>query len=99
MSYFILCHGCLKLSETKTWNKPHSLIGQLTEILPCNLISPHAIVHKARWMLTSDALFEFPLVHEVIVYGLFETILHGFWLKIVFNYSNFSPSCKDRHDI
>ena len=49
-------------------------------------------------MLTSDPLFEFPLVHEVIVHGLFETILHGFWLKIVFNYNGFSPSCKDRHD-
>ena len=81
------------------WNKPHYLIGQLIEILPCNLISEHANIHKGRWMLTSQPLFEFPLVHEVIVHGLFETILHGFLLKIVFNYSNFSPSCKDRHDI
>ena len=81
------------------WQKPHYLIGQLLEILPCNLISQHAIFHKAKSMLTNDPLLEFPLVHEVIVHGLFETILHGFWLKIVFNYSNFSPSCKDRHDI
>ena len=34
-------------------------------------------------MLTSDPLFEFTLVHEIIVQGLFETILRGFWLKIV----------------
>ena len=54
------------------------------------------ITSRARWMLTSDPLFEFPLAHEVIVYGLFETILHEFWLKTVFKYSNFPPSCKDR---
>ena len=70
MSYFIW-YGCLKLSETKMWKKPHYLIGQLLEILTCNLISQHAIFCKARWMLTSDHLFEFPLVHEVIVHGLF----------------------------
>ena len=81
------------------WKKLHYLIGQLLEILPCNLISQHAIFHKAKSMLTNDPLLEFPLVHEVIVHGLFETILHGFWLKIVFNYSNFSPRSKDRHDI
>ena len=34
-------------------------------------------------MLTSDPLFKFPLVHEVIVYGLFEIMLHGFWLKVL----------------
>ena len=34
-------------------------------------------------MLTSDPLFKFPLVREVIVHGLFEIILHGFWLKIL----------------
>ena len=83
MSYFILWHGCLKLSETNTWKKLHHLIGQLVEILQCNLISQHAIFHKARWMLTSDPLFKFPLVHEVIVHGLFEIILHGFSLKML----------------
>ena len=49
--------------------KPHHLIGQLLEILPHNLISQHAIFDEARWMLTSDPLFKFPLVHEVIVHG------------------------------
>ena len=95
MSYFIPWHSCLKFLETKAWKKPHYLIGQLLQISPCNLIWQHAIFHKARWMLTSDPLFEFPLLHEVIFHGLFETILHGFWSKIVFNYSNLSPSCKD----
>ena len=33
-------------------------------------------------MLASDCLFEFPLVHKVIVHGIFETILHVFWLTI-----------------
>ena len=34
-------------------------------------------------MLTKGPLFEFTLVHEIIVHGLFQTILRGFWLKIV----------------
>ena len=34
-------------------------------------------------MLTNNPLFKFPLVHEVKVHGLFEIILHGFWLKIL----------------
>ena len=81
------------------WKKPHHLIGQLYEILPCNLISQHAIFHETRLMLTSDPLFKFPLVHEVIVHGLFEIILHGFWLKILSEAitdvnRNFTPSCR-----
>ena len=57
MSYFIQCHGCLKISKTKMWKKLHYLIGQFFEILLCNLISPHALFHKARWMLVCDPLF------------------------------------------
>ena len=34
-------------------------------------------------MLTSDPFFKFLLVHEVIVHGLFEIILHRFLLKIL----------------
>ena len=34
-------------------------------------------------MLTRNNLFKFPLVDELIVYELFEIILHGFWLKIL----------------
>ena len=49
-------------------------------------------------MLTRDPLYEFPLVHEIIIHGLFETILRGFWLKIVFNNSNFSPTFKARDE-
>ena len=58
--------------------KPHYVIGQLFEILPCNLISQQAIFAKTRWTLTSVPLFKFLLVHEVIVHGLFEIILHEF---------------------
>ena len=58
--------------------KPHYLIRQLLKILPCNLIFQHAIFDEARWMLISDSLFKFPLVHKVIAHGLFEIILHGF---------------------
>ena len=64
----------------------------------CNLISRHTIFHKVRWMLTSNRLFRFPLIYELIVYRLFEVILHGFWLKIFCETAdvnhNFSPSCK-----
>ena len=67
-----------KVSETKMWKKLHYLIGQLLENLPCKLISQHAIFLKGRWMLTSNPLFEFPLVHEVICHGVFETILRRF---------------------
>ena len=99
LSYFIW-HGCLKLLETNMWKKPHHLIGQLLEILPCKLISQHAIFYKARWMLTSDPLFKFALVHEIIVHGLFEMFLHGFSLKILSETitdvnSNFTPSCRE----
>ena len=69
MSCFIIWHGCLKRLEVNMQKKPHHLIGQLLEILPHNLISQHAIFDEARWMLTSDSLFKFPLVHEVIVHG------------------------------
>ena len=97
MPYFIFCHGCLKLLETNMWKKPHHLIGQL-QILPCNLISQHAIFHEVSLMLTSDPLFSSLLVHEVIVYGLYEIILHGIWLKILNEATtdvnrNFTPSC------
>ena len=34
-------------------------------------------------MLTKGPLFEFTLIHEIIVHRLFQTILRGFWLKIV----------------
>ena len=65
------------------WKKPHYLIGELLEILPCNLISQQAIFHKARWILTGDPLFKFPLVHGVILNGKSEIILLVFWLKIL----------------
>ena len=65
------------------WKKLHYLIGQLLEILPCNLISQNAIFYKARWILTDNPLLKFPLVHEVIANGLFEKSLYGFWLKIL----------------
>ena len=58
--------------------KLHYLIGQLLEILRYNLISQHAIFYKARWMLRTNPVFEFPLVHEIIVHGLFETISMDF---------------------
>ena len=67
-----------KVSETKMWKKLHYLIGQLLENLPYKLIFQHAIFLKGRWMLTSNPLFEFPLVHEVICHGVFETILRRF---------------------
>ena len=81
------------------WKKPHYLIGHLFEVLPCNLISQHAIFYEARWMLTRDPLFKFPLVHEVIVHGLFEITLHRFWFKIlsetIANVNrNYTPSCR-----
>ena len=81
--YVLQWHGCLKLSEINMWKKSHHLIGQLLEVLPCNLISQHAILYEARWMLTSDSLFKFPLVHEVMVHGIFGIIFHGFWWKIL----------------
>ena len=59
----------------------HYLIGQPLGTLLCNLISQHVIFPKQ--MLTSNPLFEFPLVHEVKVHGPFEIILCGFWLKIL----------------
>ena len=58
--------------------KPHYLIGQLLEILPCNQISQHVVFDKARCMLTSNPLFKLLLVHEIIVHGLFEIILLEF---------------------
>ena len=99
MFYFI-CHGRLKRLETNMCKKPHYLIGQL-EILSHDLISQNAIVHETRWMLTSNSLSKFPLVHQLILCGLFERILHGFWLKILCETiadvnHNFSPSWKDR---
>ena len=59
----------------------------------------HSIFYEARWMLTSDPLFKFPLVHEVIVHGRFEIISHEFWLKILREAitdvnRNFAPSCR-----
>ena len=83
MSYLIQCHSCLKLYERIMMKKPHYLIGQLLETLPCNLNSQHAIFHEAKWMLTSDPLFKLPLVYDVTVHGLLEMFLHGFWLKIL----------------
>ena len=78
MSYFTPWHGCLKFLEANMRKNQHYLIGQLLEILLCNLISQHAIFYEARWMLTSNPLFTFPLIHEVIFHGLFEIILHEF---------------------
>ena len=63
----------------QTHGKNYYLIRQLFQILLCNLISQHAFFCKMRWMLMSDPLFKFPLVHELI----FEIVLHGFWLKIL----------------
>ena len=88
-----------KFSQTNMWKKPHYLIGQLHEILPCNLISQHAIFHEVRWMLISDPLLKFPLVHELIVCGLIEIFLHEIWLKIWCEtiadvIHNYSLSCK-----
>ena len=68
----------LETFGNKHVEEPHPLIGQLFEILLCNLISQHAIFQEERWMLTSNPLFKFPLVHEVIVHGLFDIILRGF---------------------
>ena len=52
----------------KTFGNKHVI----ETILLCNLISQHAIFHEVRSMLTCDSLFRFPVVHEVILYGLFE---------------------------
>ena len=94
-----LSQSSLKLSQTNTWKKPHYLIGQLLDILPCKVSSQHAIFYKARWMLISDPLFKFPLVHELIVCGLFEIFLHEVWLKILCEAiadvnRNYSARCK-----
>ena len=84
----------------KIWKKLHYLTGQLLKIVLCRLISQHVNFYKARWILTSNPLFGFPLVHEVIAHAHgFCSILHGFWLRIVFNYSKFSPRSKDGHKI
>ena len=96
MSYFNTRYGCLNLSGTKMWKKPHYLTEQLLEILPCNLISQHAIFYKARWMLASDSLFEYPLVHEFIVQGLFETLFPWILVENNFQLSNVSLRRKDR---
>ena len=58
--------------------KLHYLIGQLLEILLCDLVFQYVIFDEARWMLRSNPLFKFPLILEVMVHGLFEIILHGF---------------------
>ena len=83
LSYCVPWQGCLKLSETNMRKKPQYLIGRLPEILRCTLVSQHTIIHEARSMLTSESLFRFPLVHEVIFHLLIEIILPGFWLKIL----------------
>ena len=56
-------------------------------------------------MLIRDPLIKFPLVHELIVCGIFEIFLHEFWLKILYETKadinhNYSLSCKgQRNDI
>ena len=50
-------------------------------------------------MLIRDPLIKFPLVHELIVCGLFEIFLHEFWLKTLSEtmtdvIHNYSLSCK-----
>ena len=97
MFYLIPWHSCLNLLETCGRN----YITWLDNLLKfyCVVISQHAIFHKVRWMLTSNLSFKFPLVHELIVYGLFGIILHRFWLKILCETitdtsCNFSPSWK-----
>ena len=75
------------------------LIGQFSEILPCNIVSQHAIFHEVRSMsrqVTFDLDF---LWNEVIVHELFENIFHGFSFKmpsetITDVNHNFSSSCK-----
>ena len=77
---------CLCFTSTfrnKHVGKPHYLIGQVLEMLPCNIISQRTIFHEARWMLISGPLFKFPSVHELIFCGLFEIFLPEFWLKIL----------------
>ena len=94
-----LSQSSLKLSQTNTWKKPHYLIGQLLDILPCKVSSQHEIFHEARWMLISHPLLKFPLVHELIVCGLLEIFLHEVWLKILCEAMadvnrNYSTRCK-----
>ena len=63
-AYYSATSLCLtSFQDTAAWNK----------------VSETKMWKKPHYlMLTSNPLFEFPLVHEVICHGLFETILRGF---------------------